>query len=119
MCIYRCRWRQGDWKATGRAGRDGLDSHCHLYLDEEDYLKVRCRIVEGVYLRYQTRSLAYSDNVDYPTIKKIMERIFQELAIGDFKSLPVDSMESTFDVKKEVNVRQNFSKLFENIHWKV
>ncbi|PRP87685.1 hypothetical protein PROFUN_02385 [Planoprotostelium fungivorum] len=73
----------------GRAGRDGKESICHLFLHEDDYLK--------------TRSLAYGDNVDYSTIKQILEKIFStQSPVGRFQSLPVDTMEATFDVKKEV-----------------
>uniref|UniRef100_A0A3P9P8E3 DNA 3'-5' helicase n=1 Tax=Poecilia reticulata TaxID=8081 RepID=A0A3P9P8E3_POERE len=48
----------------GRAGRDGLPAHCHLFLDPE-----------GGDL-HELRRHIYADTVDYYTIKKLVQRVF-------------------------------------------
>ncbi|XP_077149625.1 ATP-dependent DNA helicase Q4 isoform X2 [Ranitomeya variabilis] len=47
----------------GRAGRDGRDAHCHLFLDNEsqDLDELRRHV--------------YSDSVDYYTVKKLVQRV--------------------------------------------
>ncbi|XP_071995154.1 ATP-dependent DNA helicase Q4 isoform X2 [Engystomops pustulosus] len=50
----------------GRAGRDGKDAHCHLFLDPEsqDLDELRRHV--------------YADSVDYFTVKKLVQRVFPE-----------------------------------------
>lgn len=48
----------------GRAGRDGLPAFCHLFLNENDYFKLR--------------SFAFVDSVDQVTVKKFLEALFKE-----------------------------------------
>ncbi|XP_069114414.1 ATP-dependent DNA helicase Q4-like [Argopecten irradians] len=48
----------------GRAGRDGQDSHCHLFLDAEG--KDLCEL----------RRHTYANTVDYRTLKKFLQYIF-------------------------------------------
>ncbi|XP_030203945.1 ATP-dependent DNA helicase Q4 isoform X2 [Gadus morhua] len=48
----------------GRAGRDGLPAHCHLFLDPE-----------GGDL-HELRRHIYSDTVDYYTVKKLVQKVF-------------------------------------------
>ncbi|XP_023200237.1 ATP-dependent DNA helicase Q4 isoform X1 [Xiphophorus maculatus] len=48
----------------GRAGRDGLPAHCHLFLDPE-----------GGDL-HELRRHIYADTVDYYIIKKLVQRVF-------------------------------------------
>ncbi|XP_021372392.1 ATP-dependent DNA helicase Q4-like [Mizuhopecten yessoensis] len=48
----------------GRAGRDGRDSHCHLFLDSEG--KDLCEL----------RRHTYANTVDYRTLKKFIHNIF-------------------------------------------
>ncbi|XP_060074554.1 ATP-dependent DNA helicase Q4-like [Ylistrum balloti] len=48
----------------GRAGRDGRESHCHLFLDSEG--KDLCEL----------RRHTYANTVDYRTIKKFLQHIF-------------------------------------------
>ncbi|KAM4044045.1 LOW QUALITY PROTEIN: ATP-dependent DNA helicase Q4 [Anomaloglossus baeobatrachus] len=48
----------------GRAGRDGRDAHCHLFLDTEsqDLDELRRHV--------------YSDSMDYYTVKKLVKKVF-------------------------------------------
>ncbi|KAG8200495.1 hypothetical protein JTE90_000573 [Oedothorax gibbosus] len=48
----------------GRAGRDGLDSHCHLFLDSE-----------GKDLWEQQRHI-FSNSIDRHTLRKLLKRVF-------------------------------------------
>ncbi|XP_071036267.1 ATP-dependent DNA helicase Q4 isoform X2 [Parasteatoda tepidariorum] len=48
----------------GRAGRDGLDSHCHLFLDSEQND-----------LWEQQRHI-YSDGIDRHTLRKLLKKVF-------------------------------------------
>ncbi|GBN17081.1 ATP-dependent DNA helicase Q4 [Araneus ventricosus] len=48
----------------GRAGRDGLESHCHLFLDNE-----------GNDLWEQQRHI-YSNSIDRHTLRKLLRRVF-------------------------------------------
>ncbi|XP_033755742.1 ATP-dependent DNA helicase Q4-like [Pecten maximus] len=48
----------------GRAGRDGRDSHCHLFLDSEG--KDLCEL----------RRHTYANTVDYRTLKRFIQHIF-------------------------------------------
>ncbi|XP_074119379.1 ATP-dependent DNA helicase Q4 isoform X2 [Sminthopsis crassicaudata] len=48
----------------GRAGRDGLPAHCHLFLQPQ-----------GEDLRELRRHI-YADTVDYLTLKKLVQRVF-------------------------------------------
>uniref|UniRef100_A0A7N4PTN5 DNA 3'-5' helicase n=1 Tax=Sarcophilus harrisii TaxID=9305 RepID=A0A7N4PTN5_SARHA len=48
----------------GRAGRDGLPAHCHLFLQPQ-----------GEDLRELRRHI-YTDTVDYLTLKKLVQRVF-------------------------------------------
>eukprot|EP01117_Protostelium_nocturnum_P014679 TRINITY_DN5611_c0_g1_i1.p1 TRINITY_DN5611_c0_g1~~TRINITY_DN5611_c0_g1_i1.p1 ORF type:complete len:1130 (+),score=483.94 TRINITY_DN5611_c0_g1_i1:77-3466(+) len=70
----------------GRAGRDGLPSYCHLFLDDNDYLRIR--------------SQAYDDNIDLTIVKKLLQKVFDEKkkVVG----LSIEQIELEFDVKKEI-----------------
>ncbi|KAG0242972.1 hypothetical protein BGW41_003137 [Actinomortierella wolfii] len=46
----------------GRSGRDGRQSYCHMFLSQEDYL--------------QHRSLAYSDGMDYETLRWLLLGVY-------------------------------------------
>ena len=57
----------------GRAGRDGSESYCHLFLDDADFLRLR--------------SLAHSDGIDATNALSFLESVFannqsQEAAEG-------------------------------------
>ena len=47
----------------GRAGRDGSESYCHLFLDDADVLRLR--------------SLAHSDGIDASNANTFLEVVFQ------------------------------------------
>ncbi|XP_020246130.1 ATP-dependent DNA helicase Q-like 5 [Asparagus officinalis] len=75
---------------TGRAGRDGRLSYCHLFVDTDTY--------------YKLRSLSYSDGVDEYAINKLLSHIFSnddELP-GTICSLIKESASQKFDMKEEV-----------------
>ena len=46
----------------GRAGRDGSESFCHLFLDDADFLRLR--------------SLAHSDGIDASNAHAFLEAVF-------------------------------------------
>ncbi|XP_056409069.1 ATP-dependent DNA helicase Q4 isoform X3 [Hyla sarda] len=58
----------------GRAGRDGKDAHCHLFLDPEsqDLDELRRHV--------------YTDSVDYFTVKKLVQRVFPECRCRELQS---------------------------------
>jgi ATP-dependent DNA helicase Q4 len=73
----------------GRAGRDGKDAFCHLFLSQEDF--------------YTIQSFAYSETVDHITVKKLLKKIFQSSTqIPHFNALQLDKLEIDFDMKQEV-----------------
>lgn len=47
----------------GRAGRDGSESYCHLFLDDADFLRLR--------------SLAHSDGIDATNALAFLEAVFE------------------------------------------
>lgn len=48
----------------GRAGRDGSESYCHLFLDDADFLRLR--------------SLAHSDSIDATNALSFLEAVFAD-----------------------------------------
>ncbi|CAI9612088.1 unnamed protein product [Staurois parvus] len=58
----------------GRAGRDGKDAHCHLFLDpnSQDLDELRRHV--------------YADSVDYITVKKLVQRVFPTCKCRDIQN---------------------------------
>lgn len=50
------------WLQIGRAGRDGSEAFCHLFLDDADFVRLR--------------SLAHSDGIDQPSVAAFLEAVF-------------------------------------------
>ncbi|XP_009406398.2 ATP-dependent DNA helicase Q-like 5 [Musa acuminata AAA Group] len=75
---------------TGRAGRDGKLSYCHLFLDITTYDKLH--------------SLSYSDGVDEYSVSKFLSQVFSSDVhlTGQTCSLVKESMSRKFDMKEEV-----------------
>ncbi|KAG6508076.1 hypothetical protein ZIOFF_033434 [Zingiber officinale] len=75
---------------TGRAGRDGKLSYCHLLLD--------------ISACYKLRSLCFSDGVDEYAVSKFLAYIFSNdvHSTGQICSLVKESMSRKFDMKEEV-----------------
>ncbi|KAI5058341.1 hypothetical protein GOP47_0026511 [Adiantum capillus-veneris] len=77
---------------TGRAGRNGDLAHCHLLLDNVNYLKLR--------------SLAFSDNVDISAIQGLLSVIFCDTS-NKGSSCPIhcisiESATKDLDLKEEI-----------------
>ncbi|XP_054806142.1 ATP-dependent DNA helicase Q-like 5 isoform X1 [Prosopis cineraria] len=74
----------------GRAGRDGRLSFCHLFYDDETYVKLR--------------SLMYSDGVDEYAVNKFLCEVFpaDRISNGQICSLIKESASRRFDIKEEV-----------------
>ncbi|PWZ45770.1 ATP-dependent DNA helicase Q-like 5 [Zea mays] len=74
---------------TGRAGRDGRLSYCHLFLDSTTF--------------YKSRSLLHSDGVDEYAMSKFLFQVFScENSVGCICSLVKESTSRKFDIKEEV-----------------
>ncbi|XP_058093903.1 ATP-dependent DNA helicase Q-like 5 isoform X2 [Magnolia sinica] len=75
---------------TGRAGRDGRLSYCHLLLDDITYFKLR--------------SLLHSDGVDEYAVNKFLFQVFKNDMVlsGNVCSLVKESASQKFDMKEEV-----------------
>ncbi|CAA6660078.1 unnamed protein product [Spirodela intermedia] len=75
---------------TGRAGRDGRLSLCHLLLDDNTY--------------YKLRSLLYSDGTDEYAMNRLLCQIFdyKTNSPGNICSLVKEFAARTFDMKEEV-----------------
>ncbi|KAL9652269.1 hypothetical protein ABK040_011929 [Willaertia magna] len=71
----------------GRAGRDGEESQCHIFFDEDDYITSRC--------------LCYSNYVDIFTVKKFLQKILQEES-NKISVLGIKQLEKLLDLKSEV-----------------
>ncbi|KAF7839813.1 ATP-dependent DNA helicase Q-like 5 [Senna tora] len=74
----------------GRSGRDGRLSFCHLFYDDETYVKLR--------------SLMYSDGVDEYAVNKFLSEVFpaDRISNGQICSLIKESASRRFDMKEEV-----------------
>eukprot|EP01125_Pyxidicula_operculata_P002702 TRINITY_DN1254_c0_g3_i2.p1 TRINITY_DN1254_c0_g3~~TRINITY_DN1254_c0_g3_i2.p1 ORF type:complete len:461 (-),score=92.51 TRINITY_DN1254_c0_g3_i2:119-1501(-) len=78
----------------GRAGRDGLDSHTHLFLDEEDYITLR--------------SLSHSDTHDRANIKEFLINIFKrpkgniDRSAGYDCVIPTNIIEENLDMNESI-----------------
>lgn len=74
---------------TGRAGRDGRLSNCHLLLDNSTY--------------YKLRSLLYSDGVDEYLIGKLLGEIFLDTSLDESICFLIkESASYKIDIKEEV-----------------
>ncbi|OAQ27867.1 hypothetical protein K457DRAFT_20869 [Linnemannia elongata AG-77] len=57
----------------GRSGRDGEKSYCHMFLNQDDYMRLR--------------SLAYADGMDWGTVLRLIKKLFSRRDILDSMSL--------------------------------
>uniref|UniRef100_A0ACD5USP1 Uncharacterized protein n=1 Tax=Avena sativa TaxID=4498 RepID=A0ACD5USP1_AVESA len=74
---------------TGRAGRDGRLSHCHLLFDSTTFYKIR--------------SLSHSDGIDEYAMSKFLHQLFSSSdTTGCICSLVKESTSRKFDMKEEV-----------------
>jgi ATP-dependent DNA helicase Q4 len=71
---------------TGRAGRDGRESLCRLFLAREDYIK--------------HRSFVYSESVDTAELMKFLKMLFSE--DGPVVGLTMSDCEKQYDIKEGV-----------------
>jgi hypothetical protein len=56
----------------GRSGRDGEKSYCHMFLNQDDYMRLR--------------SLAYADGMDWGTVLRLTKKLFSRRDISAFLS---------------------------------
>ncbi|OAY73125.1 ATP-dependent DNA helicase Q-like 5 [Ananas comosus] len=86
---------------TGRAGRDGRLSYCHLLLDKTTYSKIRSLLYS---LSHLDRLIFCSDGVDEYAISKFLCQIFSSdvHSTGGICSLVKESTARKFDIKEEV-----------------
>lgn len=59
---------------VGRAGRDGREAQCWLYLDDSDYLSLR--------------SLAHSTMVLQASVSRFMQCVFEGMQPGQYRYIP-------------------------------
>ena len=88
----------GDDMQIGRAGRDGSEAYCHLFLDDADFLRLR--------------SLAQSDGIEGSNALAFLEAVFhQHLGFGEgdgnsseaqYGTLAVAKVAEECDMKEEV-----------------
>ena len=71
---------------TGRAGRDGRNAECHVFVSREDYIK--------------HRSLVYSESVDEVDLRHFLQHVF--LSKGDIVGISILDAERQFDIKQGV-----------------
>lgn len=79
---------------VGRAGRDDLPAHCHLFLNSEGSDLVELR-------RY-----IYGDSVERHTVRKLLNHVFKSCSCiqtcsGHHGSLPVDDLVQELDLRQE------------------
>ncbi|XP_011299654.1 ATP-dependent DNA helicase Q4 [Fopius arisanus] len=91
---------EGYVQEVGRAGRDSLPAHCHLFLsptEESD--------------KWELRRHIYSDGVDRHTIRKLLQKIFIPCSCPQSKSknrcpghevaIPIDETVASLDISEE------------------
>ncbi|GAQ80266.1 Helicase conserved C-terminal domain containing protein [Klebsormidium nitens] len=80
----------------GRAGRDGSLAHCHLFLDDADYIKLR--------------SLAHSDGCDANSVLRFLSKVFvsdgsevrADPAGMECRAVEIEATATELDLKEEV-----------------
>lgn len=102
----------------GRAGRDGRQSYCHLFLDNDTYFKLRSlmhRSCDGFLLLLVIRGLydsgsdlnycMNSDGVDEYNINKFLSEVFSNnnSSCGKAYSMVKEPASRKFDMKEEVS----------------
>ncbi|KAI7826146.1 hypothetical protein BC939DRAFT_475845 [Gamsiella multidivaricata] len=71
----------------GRSGRDGEKAYCHMFLNQDDYLRLR--------------SLAYADGMDWGTVLRLVKKLFSRKGIADPLSMQSGKGSSTKAVSKK------------------
>ncbi|KAK3859142.1 hypothetical protein Pcinc_034708 [Petrolisthes cinctipes] len=62
----------------GRAGRDGRDAHCHLFLDNKDGTDIQ-----------ELKRHIYANSIDRHTVRKLLDKIFKPCTCAKVKHLEV------------------------------
>ena len=75
---------------VGRAGRDGKGSLCHLFLDDQDFIK--------------NHSLAHADSIDRVQVRRFLEALLKPASAAADRSLqyPVDLNQETISAKLDI-----------------
>jgi len=77
----------------GRSGRDGKRAYCHMFLNQDDYLRLR--------------SLTYGDGMDWGTVLRLIKKLFSRKSIDENSPSPRGSagVKSTNKKRRGVTAR--------------
>ncbi|KAG7168893.1 uncharacterized protein LOC121866392 [Homarus americanus] len=83
----------------GRAGRDGEDAHCHLFLDARDGRDIQ-----------ELKRHIYANSMDRHTVRKLLNKIFKPCACSKVKDLEIECVTREENTNEGNSVEVNSSK---------
>lgn len=75
----------------GRAGRDGEEAHCHLFLDDQDGRDIQ-----------ELKRHIFANSLDRHTIRKLLSKIFKPCTCAKLKSLSSDGNDKGDDMSSNL-----------------
>lgn len=75
----------------GRAGRDGEEAHCHLFLDDQDGRDIQ-----------ELKRHIFANSLDRHTIRKLLSKIFKPCTCAKLKSLSSDGNDKGDDTSSNL-----------------